>query len=326
MPGGHRDCGSHYRVGRATKHPVQSAFGQLLAGWPRLGLGELSAILPAVDYALEQYDPEAQYTFAFSYQLDMRVSALGMRAYHELLCGFPERAARSSAETLAWARELNHAGSLAWALHWGMAQPAAMRGDVESAETFAGEVLALPEKRRSPLDLAWGRVFAGWALGKRGQRQEGIAMMRLGLEYLVKEGYMMFNSVQTALLAELYLDDGQHTKALETLESARNHMKRTDERLWEAEIARLDGLALLAGGTDMGERAEACFNQALEMARGQGAKWLELRTAVSLARLAHARGNPDYARNLLAPVYDSFTEGFDTPDMRDAKALLEQLT
>ena len=151
-------------------------------------------------------------------------------------------------------------------------------------------------------------------------------MMRLGLEYLVKEGYMMFNSVQTALLAELYLDDGQHTKALETLESARNHMKRTDERLWEAEIARLDGLALLAGGTDMGERAEACFNQALEMARGQGAKWLELRTAVSLARLAHARGNPDYARNLLAPVYDSFTEGFDTPDMRDAKALLEQLT
>lgn len=313
-------------LAKRRSDPAQSAFGHLLAGWPRLALGELSAIRPTVNHALEQYDPEARITFAFSYQLDTRVSALGMRAYHELLCGFPERAARSSAEAVAWARELNHAGSLAWALHWGMAQPAAMRGDVESAGAFAGEVVALPEARRSPLDLAWGHVFAGWALGKRGQRREGIAMIHLGLEYLVKEGFMMFNSVQTALLAELYLDDGQHAKALETLESARTHMERTDERLWEAEIARLNGLVLLARETGADERSEACFNQALEVARRQGAKWLELRAATSLARLAHARGTRDYGRDLLTPIYDSFTEGFDTPDVRDAKALLEQLS
>ncbi len=302
--------------------PLQHVFGRLMAWWPKLALGDFSDLRTTAEAVLERYEPTTQERFAFHYGLDLRAVALALRGYQESLCGLPEQAARSSAEAIAWARELNHAGTLVWALNWAGAQPAAMRGDAEGAGSLAGEVMALPRKRLSPVDRAWGQVFSGWALGKRGNHEEGVATLRKGLAYLVAEEVKMLRSVHISLLAELYLESGELERAAQTLEQARLHVERTEERLWSAEIHRLQGVLLVAKHSRHVDAAARCFEQAISVARAQGAKWLELRAATSLAQLWQSAGDTARARDLLAPLYHSFTEGFHTPAMKQAKALL----
>ncbi|MFQ6024333.1 MAG: adenylate cyclase, partial [Acidiferrobacterales bacterium] len=305
--------------------PMELVAANLIAGWPYLGLGELATIPSATDHALKLYDAQKHEWFRFRYGLDLRVTALGMRGYQQWLCGFPDQAISSCAEAIAWGRNLNHAGSLAWALNWAGAQPAAMRHDARTAEALANEVISLPDKGRSPMDLAWGRVFAGWAIGKRGQRKEGVSLLREGLEYLIAKGGKMLRSVHLTLLAELYIDDGELEKASQWLDEAVHHVERAEERLWEAEILRLRGEVLLVRKADHGEQPETCFKQAIDVAQRLGAKSLELRATTSLARMWRSQGKLDEAREILTPVYDWFTEGFDTADLKDAKGLLTTL-
>jgi predicted ATPase len=303
--------------------PLQHVVGRLMKSWPQLALGDLTDLRSTAEEVLQCYEPKTQERFAFHYGLDLRAVALALRGYQESLCGFPDRAARSSAEAIAWARELKHAGTLVWALNWAGAQPAAMRGDAQRSGALAGEVMTLPEKRRSPVDLAWAQVFSGWALGKNGHHEAGIALLHEGLGYLVAERVKMLRSVHITLLAELYLDAGQSEKASETLEQACFHVERTEEGIWGAEIDRLRGELLVVEQPGDSDPAAACFEQALSIARQQGAKWLELRAATSLARLRYIEGNRASAHDILAPVYGWFSEGLDTPEMRTAKALLE---
>lgn len=176
-------------------------------------------------------------------------------------------------------------------------------------------------------------MFQGWALAAQppkpvnglAHREEGIAQMEQGLSAWHATGAEVLRPYALALLAEAHARMGQHEKGLTLLAEALAVINRTEERRWEAELHRLRGELLLAQGPDAHTEAETCFHQALDIARHQQAKSWELRATTSLARLWQSRGKGDEARALLAPVYEWFTEGFDTADLKDAQALLHQL-
>jgi predicted ATPase len=240
------------------------------------------------------------------------------------LTGFADQAFQTVAEAIASARASNNASSLAYALIIGGAHPAAMARDARMTEKLATESMALSEEQGFSMFLPWSRVASGWAIGKRGKHEEGAALLCQGLEELRAGGQKVWLSFYLALLAELHADSGEIEAALEDLDEAKRLAEETDERIWEAEIHRLIGESRLARDPGADVQAEACFKTAIETARCQGARMLELRSATSLARLWEGKCRRQEAHGLLAPLYDGFTEGFDTPDLVDAKALLDE--
>ena len=167
-------------------------------------------------------------------------------------------------------------------------------------------------------------VLRGWALAEQGQRAEGIAQIRQGLNAWQAMGEALYQPRFRALLAELYGKVGQTEAGLTVLTEVLANVHNTGLCYCEAELYRLKGVLLLQHSAEPQE-AEESFQQALVIARHQEAKSLELRAAMSLSRLWQQQGKRDEARELLAPVYGWFTEGFDTVDMQEAKALLEAL-
>jgi predicted ATPase len=171
--------------------------------------------------------------------------------------------------------------------------------------------------------LAWGTMIRGWALSAQGQRSEGIAQLREGLAAYRATGAAVLSTYWYAILAETLGEANQIHEGLDVLDEALGMVRAYEERRWEADLYRLKGVFLLAQAEVASSEAEACLQQALTIARRQYAKSLELRAAMSLARLWQQQGKHREARDLLAPVYAWFTEGFETADLREAKALLD---
>jgi predicted ATPase len=189
----------------------------------------------------------------------------------------------------------------------------------------AEALLALATEHALARDVAYGTFYRGWRLAAQGQGAEGIAQMRQGLAAMRATGTV--NSVPEVLarLAEGYGEGGQVDEGLHLLAEVLAMIDTTGGRRHEAELYRLQGELLLRQAVPDASRAEACFQQALTVARRQQAKSWELRVATSLSRLWQHQGKRAEAHALLAPVYSWFTEGFDTADLQDAKALLEEL-
>ena len=176
-----------------------------------------------------------------------------------------------------------------------------------------------------PEQLAWITPLRGWALAASGHREEGITQIQQGLAATQAMGatvHQPYYPYFLALLAEASAWIGQTTEGLAALAEA---LAKSTARWWEVELYRLRGELLLQQTATQPEEAEVCFQQALDIARRQQAKSLELRAATSLARLWLQQGKRAEARALLAPLYGWFTEGFDTADLRDARTLLEAL-
>jgi predicted ATPase len=173
--------------------------------------------------------------------------------------------------------------------------------------------------------LATGTILLGWALTAQGQKAEGVDQVRQGLAAFRATGAELARPYYLALLAEAYAQVGQPEDGLSLLAEALATVHTTGERWWEAELHRLKGELLLVLSAEKSAEAETCFHQALDIARRQEAKALELRAAMSLSRLWQQQGKRAEAHALLAPVYGWFTEGFDTADLQEAKALLEEL-
>ena len=168
-------------------------------------------------------------------------------------------------------------------------------------------------------------IFEGWSLADQGQTSEGISRIREGITALSATGAALFVPHFFALLAQAQQYQGQVPQAEETLADALEWVRRTGERYYEAELLRGRGELLLARPTPDPRTVEHCLVEALETARRQRAKTWELRAAVTLARLWRDEGKRIRARDLLAPIYGWFTEGFDTADLKDAKELLDEL-
>jgi predicted ATPase len=197
---------------------------------------------------------------------------------------------------------------------------------MESAPTMlqsAEKVLAISAEQAFPIWSAAGNIMRGWCLGAAGQAAEGISLVLKGLADASATGCNIIRPFFLMVLAQLYEKEGQPEEGLNRLVEAARLVETTQERWAEAEMHRLRGTLLLS----MSKHAEAenSYRQALSVAQQQSAKFWELRAAMSMARLWRDQGQGTEARDLLAPVYGWFTEGFDTRDLKEAKALLNQL-
>jgi predicted ATPase len=191
----------------------------------------------------------------------------------------------------------------------------------------AGAAMALcAEHEIAPSYLAAARILQGWVLAVQGEANEGLAEAREGLVDFRSTRMALHWVFLLAILAEVCGCAGELDQGLEAVTEALEVAEETGDRLWVAEIHRLKGALLLAQSVEHWPQAEACYAQALEVARAQGARSLELRTAMSLARLWRDQSKQTEAHDLLAPVYGWFTEGFDTADLQEAKALLDELS
>jgi predicted ATPase len=197
--------------------------------------------------------------------------------------------------------------------------------DVQAAREQAEAAITLAKEQGFPFFVADGAILRGWALAEQGQGEEGIAEMRQGLGAHGATGTEAARTYFLAQLTEAYRKVEQFEEGLYILAEASSLVVKNEERVYDAELHRLKG-ELLSLSSDNLDEAESYFQQALTIARRQQAKSWELRAATSLARLWQQQGKRQEAHDLLAPIYNWFTEGFDTADLQDAKALLDQLT
>ena len=222
------------------------------------------------------------------------------------------------------AHALAHPYSLVMALRFS-ARLHAHRREWQTAQAHAEALLALGTEHGFPRYAAWGALYRGWALAAQGQGAEGIAQIRQGLAAYQATGAALGMPGFLARLAVAYGQVGQVDEGLHLVVEALAVVDTTGERYYKAELHRLHGELLLRQAVAEAQAAEACFQQALAVARRQQAKSWELRAATSLSRLWQHQGKRAAAYDLLAPVYGWFTEGFDTADLQEAKALLAAL-
>jgi predicted ATPase len=200
-------------------------------------------------------------------------------------------------------------------------------------QEWAEAGITLAREQGFPQWVGSGAVLQGWALAEQGRVEEGITQIRHGLATYQSVGAGIYQSYHLALLAEAYGKAGQAEEGLGALAEALTVVNKTGERFFEAELYRLKGQLVLQSGVrgpacEMPNpqlEAEACFHKAIEIARKQQAKSLELWAVISLSRLWQQQGKQKEARQLLAEIYGWFTEGFDTKDLQEAKALLQEL-
>jgi predicted ATPase len=212
---------------------------------------------------------------------------------------------------------------LAFALD-GVAEICQFRRDGRLTQEQAEALMTLSTEQGFPFWLASATMLRGWALTEQGQGEEGITQIRQGLDAWRVMGERLYRPHFLALLAEAYGKVGQVEEGLGVLTETLAELETTGQRYCEAELYRVKGELRRRQAAGGGE-AEACFHQGLAVARRQQAKSLELRAAMSLARLWQQQGKRAEARELLAPIYGWFTEGFDTADLQEAKTLLEAL-
>jgi class 3 adenylate cyclase/predicted ATPase len=246
------------------------------------------------------------------------------------LLGYPDQALSRSREGLTLAEELSHPFTLA-PTHFHAAYVHQFHRDPQGALEQAEAAVSLAAEHGYTWVVAGGTLFRGWALANLGRVLEGMAQMRRGLAAWRGAAGETSVTHYVALLAEGCKRTGEIEEGMVLLAEAMRLANKTGERFWEAELHRLKGeLTLLQSGARSPEsaaqnEAEECFQRALDVARQQQAKSLELRAAMSLSRLWRLQGRGDEARGLLAEIYGWFTEGFDTADLKEAKALLREL-
>jgi predicted ATPase len=222
------------------------------------------------------------------------------------------------------AQDLSHPFTLAWAQAMGT-MVYHMRRDVSAVYEHAEAAIALATAQGFPLWAAVGMCGRGWALALQGQGEAGTAQIRQGIASLRATGAEIAVPWFCILLAEAAAHLGYTESSLQALTEAHTLVEQHDERWWEAEVHRLRGVLLLRQPGTAQEEAEAWLQRALDVARRQEAKSFELRAAMSLTRLWQQQGKQAEARELLAPIYGWFTEGFDTTDLQEAKTLLVAL-
>ena len=289
-------------------------------------LGDFSAAQSHMEQCVSLYDPSQHRSLGFrygGYDPGMAARAIGA---HALWClGHPDKALEWSRGAVALARDLSHPTTLVFALgHAGILHY--LRREPRLTLEVAEEALALSADQGLEFWKAFAEILRGWSLVRQRRGPEGIESMRHGLEgYRVTAGELE-SPIWLAMMADAYLVEGAPHEGLSAVAEGLGLVSAMGVRFAEAELNRLRGELLLARGGAAAEDAESAFRRALEVAAGQKARGLELRAAMSLARLGHARGDRRLAHQTLVEVYAWFTEGFDTSDLRESRTLLEELS
>ncbi|NVK42817.1 MAG: AAA family ATPase [Oceanospirillaceae bacterium] len=284
--------------------------------------GNFAVALQHSEEVLARYDARLHGAHGYHYGLDPGVLAHTFIAWIQSFCGEPDSARSRCRTMLALAQELAHPFSLAFALGHS-AELYQFLGDVEQARRQAEAAVELSTEQGLPYWLAQSSVILGWARAQSGDCDAGIEMCRSGLEAYRAGGAELACSYLLAVLAESQLRCGHLGAAREAVGEGLELVQLHGEHYYEAELHRLNaGIEMEAGRA---REAEAAFLRALDIARQQGARSFELRAAIGLARLWVRQGRVSDACESLAPAYAAFTEGFDSADLRTARALLDEI-
>ncbi|HYZ40599.1 MAG TPA: hypothetical protein VE687_08240, partial [Stellaceae bacterium] len=301
-----------------------SAMGHWLVGRVLIAIGDYPAAASHLERAVASYRAGKDWTFDPRLGADTGVTAVaawGLALWHR---GHPDQARKAIDEAVQRARQLGHPHTLAYALLIiGMATISARK--TAETEDLANELVALSDEHRFAFFSGFGQIFQGWALAQRGHGRAAVQRIREGLSAAEATGWRSHEPGLLGLLAEALALTGSIYDGLTVLAEALATAEESGAKGADAELHRLRGELLRRLRSQDATEVEACFRAALAVAREQGTHGYELRAAVSLARLLSEQGRRTKARDVLAPVYSWHTEGFDTPDLQEAKTLLEAL-
>jgi predicted ATPase/tRNA A-37 threonylcarbamoyl transferase component Bud32 len=290
-------------------------------------LGELAATREHSERGVSLYEPQRHSGHRDLYGQDPKVACLAFGGVAHWLLGFPDQARRLSREAVALGEELGHPTTRALAMYFASMLRQYCR-EAQAVQQSALATTAIGTEHGLSLWLANGLVMSGWAQAEQGACAEGISMVRQGLSDWAATGAETHRTYFLGLLAEALSRGGQNAEGLSVLSEALMLMQSNGTVFHGAELYRLRGELLLRQNADTAvhHEAEACFRTALSMAHRQQAKSLELRAAMSLSRLYNKQSRQAEARPILEQCYNWFTEGFDTPDLQEAKEMLENIS
>jgi len=300
-------------------------YAQIAIGVTSYFMGEFTSALEHLEIGISIYDPVRHRPLIMLYGFDAGVWSLCYAAASRWRLGYPDQALKRSDEALALAQKLSHPVNLAQAELWiGILRQFRREAPMVLETT---ESLITRSAEHGITDwLDWATCLHGWAMAARGYHEEGIAQIQESLAALETKGAGVWRPYFLCLLAEACMEANRVDDSLNALMEALTAANKHGEHEHEAQIHRLRGELLLRRTNSNATEARKCFERAIEIARKQHAKSFELRATVSLARLLANQGERDEARARLAEIYKWFTEGFDTPDLKEAKALLETLS
>ena len=284
--------------------------------------------LPAKEHyemGISIYDPEHQQPLSFRYLgVNPGVGCPSYAAQALWQLGYPDQALKRSNEALALAQGLSHSFSLAFAKVF-VGYLCQFRREARAAQENAESAIALCAEHGLTNFLAWATIIRGWAMAEQGRSEEGVAQIQEGMVALRATGAELTRPRDLCFLAKACMEASCLDDGLSALSEALLAADEHETRNYEPEMHRLKGELLLRRDASNVADAEHCFQRAIEIARKQSAKSWELRATTSLARLMDKQGKRHEAHVMLAEIYGWFTEGFDTADLKDAKALLDQL-
>src|SRR5262249_29235169 len=320
------------KLAQSVQDPALLLVAHFTLGLTLFWLGELALAREHFEQGIALYDLRQHRSLAFVYgSFDPGVACLASVGWILWVLGYPDQALKRVHEALTLAQELTHPVSVALALHF-VAALHQHRREGRAVQERAETYIALSSEQGFPYWLATGTILRGWALAEQGQREEGVGQMRQGVAVFRATGSEIGRSWYLALLTEACGRTARTEEGLNLLTEALVHVHKYAELLYEAELYRLRGELTLAQSSVQGlvssvqKEAEECFLKAIEIARRQQAKSLELRATVSLARLWQQQSKKEEAHRMLVEIYGCFTEGFDTKDLQEAKALLAELS
>jgi predicted ATPase len=288
-------------------------------------MGELLLASEHLEMAISLYSRERHRRRGFRRGgVDAKVNCLLYTAFTLWTLGYPDRALERGNECIALAQTLAHPFTLAFAEN-AVGQLHTWRREARPAQEAGERMMALSTEHGFIFWLAVSSILRGAAMAKQERFEEGAAQIQEGLDALRAAGAENGRPQNLSLLAEACMKTGRLDDGLVALTEALAAAGEHENRHYEAETHRLKGELLLKKDDSNSAEAQSCFERAIGIARQQSAKSWELRATMSLARLLASQGRRDEARSILAQIYYWFTEGFDTADLKDAKALLDEL-
>jgi class 3 adenylate cyclase/predicted ATPase len=299
--------------------PVMTGHGMM--AYSLLTTGNLAQSRMHCDHAIALYDPAVHRPLAMLFGQDLRVQNLSFRSLALWFLGYPDAALADINHALKEARDMGQAGTLFIALNYASITQF-LCGNYASAEAFANELVTLANEHDAVVWKPAGLLYRAWIFAATGRASEAVQLIVTQFVALRSAGTTNLTPVGLSLLAKSYAELGQFVDAWRSVDEAKSVIKGTKETWFEAHVHRIAGEVVLKSTPPDAAKAEAHFERALAVARQQQAKSWELRAAMSMARLWRDQGKPQQARELLAPMYGWFTEGFDTSDLKEAKALL----
>jgi predicted ATPase/class 3 adenylate cyclase len=288
-------------------------------------MGQFSAARKQLERARGLYDPDHHLRFRFQYGQDIGTTAMCYLSWALWHLGYVDQASQLASKAVNRAEEISHPHTLVYTLCHARGMMDVFRRQSDDTKSYAGVVTSLCSEHAFPFWAAGGQIFGGWAAINQGEVDAGVDKLVCGLAAWRTTGARLWLPIFLALEAEGHLKAGRDQAALHSIEQALATSDETGERWAIAEILRVKANLLLTTGRGKAEEVEEALIESLEIARQQQAKSWELRSATSLARLWRDQRKPQQARELLAPVYGWFTEGFDARDLKEAKALLDAL-